>query len=95
MRREVLMRPMPRDSLAGLAKRSLPRARDVTQAADLLAESGDLAVQSAIVSAMSAADLDRGMELASVAGQLGAASDMMGTLGMPVLAAFLDAKGEQ
>ena len=37
----------------------------MTQAADLLAESEDLAVQSAIVSAMSAADLDRGMELAS------------------------------
>ena len=70
-------------------------ARDMSQAADLLAESEDLAVQSAIVSAMSAADLDRGMELASVAGQLEAASDMMGTLGMPVLAAFLDAKGEQ
>jgi hypothetical protein len=70
-------------------------ARDMSQAADLLAESEDLAVQSAIVSAMSVADLDRGMELASVAGQLEAASDMMGTLGMPVLAAFLDAKGEQ
>jgi hypothetical protein len=44
---------------------------------------------------MSVADLDRGMELASVAGQLEAASDMMATLGMPVLATFWDAKGQQ
>ncbi len=35
------------------------------------------------------------MELTSIARQLEAASDMIESLGMPILAAFLDSKGEQ
>jgi hypothetical protein len=81
------------------AKRSKRAAaagvRDVAQGADLLAASEDLAVQSAAVSAMSADDLNLGMKLASIAGQLLATGNVMATLGMPAFADFMVDKGEE
>jgi hypothetical protein len=44
---------------------------------------------------MSADDLERGMKLASIAGQLLATSNVISTLGMPVIASFLEDKGEE
>ena len=43
---------------------------------------------------MSEADLEHGMELAAIAGQLSAAGDVVAAIGMPVLADFLADKGE-
>jgi len=52
-------------------------------------------VQSAVVSAMSEADLRRGMEIAAIAGQLWTVSDVVGALRAPVIADFLEAKSEE
>ena len=44
---------------------------------------------------MSADDLDHGMKLASIAGQLWAASNVLEMLDMPIFADFLDDKGQE
>jgi hypothetical protein len=69
-------------------------ANDISQGATLLAASDDLAVQSALVSKLSEEDLGIGMDLAAIAGQLWTASDVVAALDMPVLAGFLEVKGE-
>jgi hypothetical protein len=69
-------------------------ANDIAQGATLLATSDDLAVQSALVSKLSQEDLGIGMDLAAIAGQLWTASDVVSALDMPVLAGFLEEKGE-
>jgi hypothetical protein len=56
--------------------------------------SDDLSVMSAIVAGMSADDLEEGMELAGISGQLVAASDVLEELDMPILSAFLYDRGE-
>ena len=48
-----------------------------------------------IVSAISEEDLGYGMDLAAIAGQLWTVSDVVAALGMPVLADFLEVKGEE
>jgi len=95
MRRAGLMRLKPRGGRLSVAKAAAAGVRDVEQGAELLAASEDLAVQSAVVSELSADDLNRGMKLASIAGQLQATSNVMATLGMPVFADFLEDKGEE
>ena len=50
---------------------------------------------SALVAAVSADNLDRGMFLASMSGQWVIAANVVELMRMPVLAAFLDAKGRQ
>lgn len=67
---------------------------DLAQGATLLAASDSIAVQSALVSKLSEEDLGIGMDLAAIAGQLWTASDVVAALEMPVLAGFLEAKGE-
>jgi hypothetical protein len=66
---------------------------DVAQGAELLEASDDLAEMSAIVAAMSTEDLERGMDLASLYGELTVAGDVMAELGLPVMAAFLADRG--
>jgi hypothetical protein len=60
------------------------RAREMLVAAD------DVETVSAVVGVMSLADLDRGMELARISGELQAASRIVDKLRMPLLSAFLD-----
>jgi hypothetical protein len=62
---------------------------DLADGAAALAASEDIAVQSAIVDVLSAADLARGMELAAIAGRLKVAGEIVALKQMPVLSAFL------
>jgi hypothetical protein len=55
----------------------------------MLATSEDIAVMSAIVRALSADELDRGLATARFAGEFAAVGDLAQRMGMPVLAAFL------
>jgi hypothetical protein len=67
---------------------------DMAEGADMLAESQDVEVQSEIVRFLGEADLEHGMEIAAIAGQLAVASDIVSLREMPVLAIFLENKGE-
>jgi hypothetical protein len=69
-------------------------ALDVAEGADMIAASDDIEALSAVVGLMSDDDLDRGMELARMAGELWTVSDVVALLDMPVLAAFLEQRGE-
>jgi hypothetical protein len=60
----------------------------------MIAASDDIEALSAVVGLMSDDDLDRGMELARMAGELWTVSDVVALLDMPVLAAFLEQRGE-
>jgi hypothetical protein len=44
---------------------------------------------------MSAADLERGLKIARIAGELRAVSDVIDLLKLPVLSAFLQSRGEE
>ena len=66
----------------------------MAEGAELLATSEDIEVQGAIVGALAEEDLGQGMEIAAIAGQLFAVSEIVDALDMPVLAAFLDDKGQ-
>jgi phage terminase small subunit len=68
---------------------------DVAEGAKLLAASDDIAVQSALVGAMSEEDLAIGMDLASIAGQMWAVSTVTEIMDMPVLSAFLARKNDE
>jgi len=61
----------------------------------MLAASDDIAIQSALVGALSEEELGYGMDLAAIAGQLWTVSDVVAALDMPVLADFLEVKGEE
>ena len=67
---------------------------DMAQGAELLAASDDLAVMSAVVAGMSSEDLERGMDLAAIYGELSVVGDVVAALDMPVLAAFLEDRGD-
>ena len=67
---------------------------DLAEGAELLATSEDLEIQGAIVGALAEEDLGQGMDIAAIAGQLFAASEIIDALDMPVLASFLDARGQ-
>nr|NIV35401.1 hypothetical protein [Anaerolineae bacterium] len=67
---------------------------DVAQGAELLDASDDLAEMGAFVAAMSTEDLERGMDLASLYGELVVAGDVMAEMGLPVMAAFLADRGQ-
>jgi hypothetical protein len=56
----------------------------------MLVAADDVETASAVVGVMSMVDLDRGMELARVSGELQAASRIVDKLRMPLLSAFLD-----
>jgi hypothetical protein len=62
---------------------------DVAEGAAMLAESEDVGVMSALVGMMSEDDLEHGLELARLSGELETVSEIVDDLQMPVLAAFL------
>ena len=69
--------------------------RDVAAGAITLDAAEDAAAVGALMAAVTADDLDRGMLLASLSGQLRVASDVVDLMHMPVLSGFLGVKGRQ
>ncbi len=67
---------------------------DLAQITDILTASEDAEAMSAVVGLMSADDLERGLELARMAGEMWAVSDVVALLDMPVLADVLESRGE-
>jgi hypothetical protein len=67
---------------------------DVAEGVELIAMSDDIEALGAVVGLMSEDDLEQGMELARMAGELWTASDVVALLDMPVLATFLEQRGE-
>ena len=67
---------------------------DVIEGAEMLAASEDIGVMSTIVSLMSAEDLERGLELARLAGELWTIGDVMDAVDMPILSAFMADRSE-
>ena len=70
-------------------------AKNVLEGAKVLAASQDIASQSLAAAALSAEDMDLGLALAGMAGQLGAVTGVVDSLGTSVIAGFLDARSEQ
>jgi hypothetical protein len=68
---------------------------DLAQGAELLAKSEDVAALSAVVGLMGVDDLERGLQLARLAGELEAVGNVVERMVMPVLAGFLFDRGEQ
>ena len=68
---------------------------DIAQAIHLLSASEDVAVMGAVVGVMSASDLEHGLQLARLSGELRVAGDIVDLLEMPVLAGFLESRGER
>ena len=66
---------------------------DVEEGVDMLIKGGDVKAMGAIVKLMSKEELERGLELARLAGELWTISDVAGVLDMPVLAEFLEERG--
>ncbi len=69
--------------------------RDATAGAITLDAAEDVAAVGALMAAVTADNLDRGMLLASLSGQLRVASDVVDLMDMPVLSGFLGMKGRQ
>jgi hypothetical protein len=65
----------------------------VSQGADLLEASEDVKVLSDMIGLMSREDLERGLAMARMAGELWAVQDVVALLEMPVLAGFLEERG--
>jgi hypothetical protein len=68
---------------------------DVLEGAEMLAASEDVAAQSAVVGLLADEDLADAMDIAAISGQLFAVSELLEAIAMPVLAAFLEEKGEE
>ena len=85
--------PSSLDALSDLATDEA--VADTVRGAATLEAAEETADVSALVAAVSADNLDRGMFLASLAGQLDVACNVVELMRMPVLAAFLDVKGRQ
>ena len=66
---------------------------DVEEGVAMIMKGGDVKAMGAIVRLMSREELDRGLELARLAGELWTVSDVAGLLDMPVLAEFLEERG--
>jgi hypothetical protein len=62
---------------------------DIAEGAEMLAASEDVEVMSALVGMMSTDDLEHGMDLARLSGELQTARDIVESLQMPVMATFL------
>jgi hypothetical protein len=67
---------------------------DMAEGAALLAASEDVGMLSVVVGLMSAEDLGRGLEFASMAREFWAVSDVEDLMEMPVLSDFLESRGE-
>ncbi len=74
---------------------ALAGAKDVLEGTKVLAASQDIACQSLAMGALSDEDLDLGLALAGIAGQLRAVTGVVDSLGTSVVAGFLDNKTEQ
>ncbi|MGD8858323.1 MAG: hypothetical protein PVG33_18450 [Chloroflexota bacterium] len=68
---------------------------DLLEGAEMLAASEDIAAQSAVIGLLDDEDLADAMDIAAISGQLFAISELLEAVAMPVLAAFLEAKGEE
>jgi len=68
---------------------------DMAEGAELLAASDDVATISAIVGLMGEEDLEQGLALARLAGELQAASKVVDLMVMPVLTGFLETRSAQ
>jgi hypothetical protein len=66
---------------------------DVAQGAELLEKSEDVEIQSEMVGFLSESDLEHAMGIAAIAGQMQVVADIVALRDMPVLVAFLEAKG--
>ena len=66
---------------------------DVGEGVDMLMKGGNVRAMGAIVSLMSREELERGLQLGRLAGELGTVSDVIEILDMPVLADFLGERG--
>jgi hypothetical protein len=66
---------------------------DVEEGVEMLMKGQDVRAMGAIVKLMSKEELERGLELARLAGELWTISDVAGVLDMPVLADFLEERG--
>ncbi len=71
------------------------RRLDIAQAIHLLSASEDVEVMSAVVGVMSEADLEHGLQLARLSGELRAAGDIVNLLELPVLAGFLESRSDR
>jgi len=60
---------------------------------DMIMKAGDVKAMGAIVKLMSKEELERGLELARIAGELWTVSDVASVLDMPVVAEFLEERG--
>jgi hypothetical protein len=67
---------------------------DISQGAELLAASEDLEVLSALIDGMSVEDLEEGMDLAAISGQMAVAAEVMAELDMPIMAWFLEDRAD-
>jgi hypothetical protein len=67
---------------------------DVAEGMEMLEAADDVDLMSAVVGLMSADDLERGLEIARIAGELWAVGDVVDMLEMPILADFLESRGE-
>ena len=70
-------------------------ARDAAEGIAMLVASDNIEAISAMVGMMSVADLERGMELARLSGEMRVAGQIVTRLKMPVLAAFLGDRSER
>ena len=68
---------------------------DTAEGEEVLEAAEEAAAVSTLFAAVSAENIDRGMVLASLSGQIRVASDVMNLMGMPVMAEFLGVKGRQ
>jgi hypothetical protein len=74
---------------------ALAGARDMSEGTRVLAASQDIVSQSLALGSLSEEDLDLGLALAGIAGQLRAMTGVVDNLGTSVVAGFLDSRGEQ
>ena len=66
---------------------------DVEEGVEMLIKGGNVRAMGAIVGLMSKEELERGLELARLAGELWTISDVVSALDMPVLAEYLEDRG--
>jgi hypothetical protein len=68
---------------------------DVEEGVEMMLKGGDVKAMGAIVGLMSKEELERGLALARLAGELSTVGDMMDVLQMPVLSEFLADRGQR
>ena len=68
---------------------------DAAEGAEVLDVAEQVAAVSTLMAAVTADDMERGMFLASLSGQIRVAADVVDLMNMPILSAFLGQKGRQ